>query len=252
MTVNLSKTFGFSLEKLLMPFFEKLKPYVTFNPEDKLQSKEKAEQELFDLLSAKPLRERFDRGFESIVDQLLTLVSPKEFELVRMEWRQAVEKIVTIFKVYQDSGVLKDIDGEKFDILQELLGISDTTLNLFYKCGCNLYDRRRFQEASDVFFVVAFLNAGRSNPWISMGLAAKQTGNIEEALRSFAMASIADPHSAIPQIYAAESYIEVQQFREAVAALELAAEIARDNPNQNNPKMHNYINELILRYKQKI
>lgn len=248
MTVNVNKGFLGAIERIVTPFVEKIKPFLSGAPEDKLHTKEQIEREILDLLSAKPLRERFDQGFSAIVEQLVMIVSPKEFEIVRMEWSHAVGKISEIFKSYQDQEHKKETESLA---LQDLLGISEETMGLFYQCGCNLYEHRQFQEASQVFFVVAFLNIGRSNPWISLGLASKQIENHEEALHAFAMASIADTNSAIPQIYSAECYIAMKQYPDAIASLEFASEIATDHPQDNHPKLHDYINEMIIRYREK-
>ena len=92
------------------------------------------------------------------------------------------------------------------DNLQELLGFSDHTIDLFYRGGYKLYESSYFADASDLFFAITVLNPFKYNVWLALGMAEREKGHFNEALQAFSMATIIDPTSVYPHLYSAGCY----------------------------------------------
>lgn len=232
-------------------FEEALKPAVAEiveemkQPNNPLQNTKKLEHEVMDTLMNRHLDKYLEGGFQAIAREMPKICSPQEREQVSKEWGSAFDHF---FKITESLTAASKGEPKTYDTFQQLLGISDSTVAIFYKCGCKLFEEHHFQDAYNVFFVVVYLDHRLSNAWVALGLSAKRNSDIEGALKAFAQATLADTRFALPQVYSAECYAEISDYSNAVASLELAQEIAEKHPNENPLPVVQTIRNLMTKY----
>lgn len=232
-------------------FEEALKPAVADivaemkQPNNPLQNTKKLEQEVMDALMGRHLDKYLEGGFKAIGHEMPKICTPQEQEQVAKEWGSAFDHF---YKITESLGAPSSGESKTYDTFKQLLGISDATVSIFYKCGCHLFEQHHFQDAYNVFFVVVYLDHTLSNAWVALGLAAKRNGDIEAALKAFAQATLADARFALPQVYSAECYAETNDFSNAIASLELAQEIADKHPSENPQSVVQTIRNLNMKY----
>lgn len=243
------------IDPVIEQFEEALKPTVSLiveelkQPNNPLQNTKKLEHEVMDSLMNRHLDKYLEGGFHAINREMAKLCTPEEREEVSKEWSNALEHFFSV----SATSLSKDKKDEEIssgntETFQQLLEISDKTLEIFYKCGCRLFEQKHYQDAYNVFFIVSYLDYRRSNVWVALGLAAKRNRNNEDALKAFAQATLVNPTEALPQIYSAECYAENKEYLDAIASLKLAEEIAEKNPEHNSKSIKNTIRNLTQKY----
>ncbi len=131
------------------------------------------------------------------------------------------------------------------ETLQGIFGLSDKTIEHFYKCGSRYYDSSHFKEACDVFYLLSILNPQKFNIWLSLGLSEKQMHHLEKALQAFAMATVMNITSVLPHILSAQCYLELKENTLAKETLKYALKTLKQNPCAESEKYENLINHLM-------
>lgn len=246
-------------EAIFKPAVDFLLPHL-MQPNNPLQDKSKMEHEIMDFLMGNDVQKYLDDGFSAISREMGKICSAEERQAVEKEWVNSpeyfsnlVSKILTDYeektKTHDPTNV--DIPNLAAFPLKSLLGISDKTLDIFYKCGCHLFKEEHYKDAYNAFFIIGYLDNRRVNAWISMGLSAKRDHDIQRAIRAFETATVANPSIALSQLYAAQCYKELKDDTKALEALDLAKDIAETFPERNTPDILNSIKDHINQYKAK-
>lgn len=206
-------------------------------PDDSFHSiRNKKRQELFAALGGGEHWQRIPNGFKLIGSDLRGHLSRHELEVHERELEHAMDKVKGLSQQKCDSvDQLSNAIVETPESFQALFGISDQTIEHFYQAGVRYYQTGHFKEASDIFYVMSFLNPYLFNVWLSLGLAEEQAHHYPKALEAFAMAAIVDMTSVIPHIHAAHCYIQLGDHTAAKATLELASQTLRAHPTD---RMH--------------
>src|SRR4051794_20353500 len=76
--------------------------------------------------------------------------------------------------------------------MQELLGISDVTLNRYYSVAKDLLHEKNWADAKDVFNFLTLLNPFMFQFWIGLGISEIEQGKYLEALAAFTMSETID------------------------------------------------------------
>ncbi|MBM3198580.1 MAG: hypothetical protein FJZ58_04930 [Chlamydiae bacterium] len=134
----------------------------------------------------------------------------------RQEIEQEIEKAF--------NGLMTELEnplqGDLTDSLQARLGLNNETLLWMYQVGHEAFTERRYQESHAVFFLLTILNALVSDYWTAFGMSQRHINREEEALYSFAMASILHPDKPLPRYHAADIYYHLGQIEDAKAELQ--------------------------------
>ncbi len=210
--------------------------------------------EIVDILGEKGLNQRIKRGLEAIIHDFYSHVQKTEVYTVLQEWKNGIRNIknmIITFEATEKPDITQE-EALRFFTLQELMGISDQTLNDFYETGRTYFLHNDFQNAADVFLVVTMLDFFRHNSWVALGLAEERLSNWEKALHSYSMAALTKDDAPIPHIHSAECYIAMGQYDDAKSCLELAQEAMQLHPSKADEKLTNYIQDLQRRKKGKI
>lgn len=117
------------------------------------------------------------------------------------------------------------------EILQDKLQISDKTLMASYQYGSDLFQRKNFAWAADVFLFLCTLNPKIPSFWIALGRAEEFNKQDESALLAYTMAMELD-HEDLSAVFDCVRCLKrLQRFHEADLFLDKALECARECPN---------------------
>ncbi len=96
------------------------------------------------------------------------------------------------------------------DSLQKQFGITNFMLYCFYVVGYTLFNEKRFEEASAIFFYLSVLNPLVKDYWMGLGLAEKSQQHYVEAISSLLMAEVMDATDPYPHLQTAECYLQLK------------------------------------------
>jgi type III secretion system low calcium response chaperone LcrH/SycD len=95
-----------------------------------------------------------------------------------------------------------------------------------YQHGVALYDHGRYDEAGEVFGFLAACDCTNPVLWKALGSARKMAGRYAEAVDAFGLAVKAGASDPWIPSHAAECLMHLQQYPEALAAIQHAALVA--------------------------
>jgi hypothetical protein len=215
-------------------------------PEDGSISREdwikKTRAELYTFLSDKEGSEKFELGMNAIIEDLEKNLGKEEVDRISKEWKAGVEKWFS--KMSPHNG---NEEEQKTVTLQELMEISEQTLEEFYDAATRYYKNRDFQRASAAFYVVNCMDYRRHNVWISIGLCEMHDHNWDKAIFSFGMASLTDMTSPYPYLYSANCCCQNKHFSEATVYLNLAEKAIREGNWPDKATLENTMLDLRLK-----
>jgi tetratricopeptide (TPR) repeat protein len=180
-------------------------------------------KEVLSSIDIAPGQQRISSAFKSITNYLQSSLSPVERQEIEENWMQSFQQFSELL---ESKKAMESEDSIK--PLQELIGLSSQTYDLFYAAGRDLYENEAFEKASDIFFLLTILNYCYSNVWISLGLCEQKCNHLETALKAFSMAVITNPESPEPYLCAADCCIAMNDLSEANIYLEQAMPRLKD------------------------
>lgn len=101
--------------------------------------------------------------------------------------------------------------------------IIDNISDLLRK-ACHLYVSKDYQRSADLFSYLITQKPLQSELWQGLASSNQALGNFSSALDSWAVCGILNPHDPSVHFYAAHCYIALNNFEEALKALNLALE----------------------------
>jgi type III secretion system low calcium response chaperone LcrH/SycD len=114
--------------------------------------------------------------------------------------------------------------------LQELFGFSNEAMVEFYGAARNILEQKRFPEAVKAFSFLAMLNPNISDFWTGLGIAQQNNQDIESALFSYSMAYTIEGENITPYMLAAQCFVDLKDFEQAINVLEIAEGFANEHP----------------------
>ncbi len=194
----------------------------THLPEDPLQSIDvqqvKLEHELSQcmLLAKTRIRDGFIYCVESVKEMANTDTT---IDLEALE-----ENVATALGRFETVAIVKDMCSKVLDgtSWKNLLGLNDTSVDLFYLGAKRLIDSRRYPEAEAAFFFLTTIDFAEYNFWLGLGHAAFHLGNLNQAINAYDMAASCQPGSIWPHIYMANCFEALHDFEESLSCLRAA------------------------------
>lgn len=105
---------------------------------------------------------------------------------------------------------------------QEILGISDATIEVFYQAAKYLYEQQRYQDAAAAFQILTLINDKKPLFWLAYGNSEYFCHAYKQALIAYAIAAYIDPFDPTFHLYSCKCYEELQEIDNAINALDLA------------------------------
>ena len=118
--------------------------------------------------------------------------------------------------------------------LAEKKGITKRQLDSLYLAGFQLYEMQCYQEAADLFRLLCFYEPRVARNWIGLGGAYQHIKCHDNALASFAMASLLDPHNPESRFYAAHSCIDLMNLYRALECVSAAIKLVKHDDNKKD------------------
>ncbi len=106
--------------------------------------------------------------------------------------------------------------------IQELIGISDTTYELFYRAAKHHYELEHFQDAADAFFALSTLNGQQYAVWFALANCEYFTEHYEMASQCYGMAIAINPQDPAAYLFAATCNELLYNTPQALALLDAA------------------------------
>jgi len=112
---------------------------------------------------------------------------------------------------------------------QQILELSDATMEKLYKAAYQLNEHKRYSDAAQAFFFLITLNPQQLSYWLSLGIALQMSGEYEAAIDAYEIAAIYQLESPIPYFYMAKCLFAIHERSSALEAFNLAIEYADSN-----------------------
>lgn len=177
-------------------------------------------------------KRRIENGAQCLAEALdaLAKTSPK------MDVAQVTKDFVNLANYFAAldehlGELLKAFDEGKS--IQELSGMSRSTLDMLYLGAKDLYERQHYEEAANAFGILTFLNPRYMIFWLGLGNAEYFCHHYEGALTAYAFAVYVNPNDPSPHLYSAKCYEELQQMDYAINALDLALYVIQEDKTQD-------------------
>lgn len=184
--------------------------------------------EITEQTDIKDLQKRFKSAIDSIAEYMEGHKTHLEFKEVKENWLEGFNEFMRICSGKTPFKKIKNAES-----LQEAIGITEETFHHCYDAASALFAHQQFEKASDIFFLLAFLNEHYYSVWLSLGMCEQNCGRHDAALKAFSMAAINNYNSAEPFLYAALCCIDMHQHDEAKLYLDEANERIHKDPKEN-------------------
>jgi tetratricopeptide (TPR) repeat protein len=132
------------------------------------------------------------------------------------------------------------LDGKNW---KDLLAIPESILQRLYQAGKFLLESTRAEEAASLFFFLVTLDRSRPYYWLALGHAQFASSNYHDACKSYESCSLADPEWLDPYFFAAKSYLQQSDYRQAYEWILKALECYQQS-GQKDPAIFGELQEL--------
>ncbi|MFI0434500.1 MAG: SycD/LcrH family type III secretion system chaperone [Parachlamydiaceae bacterium] len=113
-------------------------------------------------------------------------------------------------------------------VAQEILRVPDRVMAQFYKAAYELFEEKRYQDASHAFLFLVTLNPDHHEYWLGLGMATQLNQDYESAIDAYEIAALCDISSPVPYFYLAKCLFAIHDRESALHALDLAIETAAE------------------------
>ena len=111
------------------------------------------------------------------------------------------------------------------------MDLSEEEVEAFYSFGFSQYGSGNWPEAADTFRVLCTRRPLDPRFWFALGATLQEARSYEDALPSWAMASLLKREDPYPHFHAAECYFSLKRKDEALKALKESSERIGQNPS---------------------
>lgn len=110
--------------------------------------------------------------------------------------------------------------------IQEIIGFSQSTMNKFYSAACRLFEKQKYEEASDAFIFLTTMNPFVHCYWLGLGMSEHMVEEYSEALLAYNMAIVVDKTNPIPYYHASSCHRALKDLENALISLDHAIHAA--------------------------
>lgn len=188
------------------------------------QCKNEHRKQIHDTLSLDDFSKQLNRSVEIIMDRLPRQVTVNE-------WERIVDEFSHLEQNYQKNSAVEPIEGS-IVTNQQLMGISDATLDAIYQLGRTLIDEKAFTDGIAIFHALCFFDPTPPDYWLGLGYCLYHMNDYEEALAIFDMAKTLNPESAAANVYIAFCHLRLSQLDQLQSDLIQIDEIFSHSPEE--------------------
>lgn len=161
-------------------------------------------------------------------------------ELARVDSQIDLEELQnnvnTAFSRFDSVASAKDMCAKAVDnnSWKELLGLTDTSMNLLYRGAKQLFDKGNHPQAEAAFFFLTTVDFAQCAFWLGLGHAAFHLGNLNQAINAYETADSCQPGAIWPHIYMANCFEALNEYQESLLALQEAERELQSSQDQNH------------------
>jgi type III secretion system low calcium response chaperone LcrH/SycD len=131
---------------------------------------------------------------------------------------------------------------------KDVVGLDEQDMRAIYSLGYVQYDQGKFDEADKTFRVLCFHDHKNPSYWLGLGAARQQLHDFEGAIAAYSMVDEVGGTDPRAPLYAAECYMALGLYEEAISGLEVAHEWAGHAAEPD--KIHRHIEVLFTALEQ--
>lgn len=113
--------------------------------------------------------------------------------------------------------------------IQEMIGFSQQTMHKFYSAACRLFEKQKYEEASDAFIFLTTMNPFVHSYWLGLGMSEHMIEAYSEALLAYNMAIVVDKTNPISYYHAASCHRALNDVEKALISLNHSIHAAGNN-----------------------
>lgn len=119
---------------------------------------------------------------------------------------------------------------KKGGTIQDVYNMTDTDMEVMFLAASRYFHQQRYQEASDAFLFLTFLNPYVAKTWLALGEALKMCTEYARAVEAYTMASLNDCEDPRAYFHAAACLLQIGELQKAQDRLKLCALYAQEAP----------------------
>lgn len=192
--------------------------------------KDRQKSSLEKALDINKIQERFHKGLAILKDHHVECFDPSQ-NAAREAFANQIRKQLNLDQQASEPA---------YHTFEEILCIPNTTMKAAYRVGSELFSKKLYQEASDVFFVMTQLNPYYANIWLSMGLCLQNQQLYRSALESYSIAILLGSKNPEPYLYSVECYLELKDKKLAQEMLAFVSPLI-ESSSREELKQHSVI-----------
>lgn len=120
---------------------------------------------------------------------------------------------------FRTAGVEAVLGGRR---IAEAMGLHEGTLDTLYAIGHQQYDRGEHDDAEKTFAVLCLADHRSTRAWLGLGAARQKRGDLGGAITAYSMLAEMGGRDPMAPLHAAECYVAMGMWVEALAGLEAA------------------------------
>ncbi|MFZ4116387.1 MAG: tetratricopeptide repeat protein [Chthoniobacterales bacterium] len=123
-------------------------------------------------------------------------------------------------------------DLEHQETLPQKVNVTERQLEALYTLGFELYNTDNFEKAADLFRLLCIYEPQRTRNWIALGGANQNIKDYNAAIAAFLIASLQEPLSPEPRLYAAHSFIDIMNLPAALDSAQKALQLCENREDK--------------------
>jgi len=176
---------------------------------------------------------RFRNGMRGLLDRLSYLDHGSE------SVNKAIVEMQSVFSAMsplKDNLEVVEERLNKANTIREFLGLSDETMNEFYRAAYSFHQTGKYEEAADSFYFLCAIAPWVYQFWVGYGHSEQMLDHLTASLYAYAMAVLSNHANPTPHLLAAECYHKLGNISDAINSLELAIASAQGEQHDDLKK----------------
>lgn len=167
------------------------------------QIKAQNKQQIREQLRMDEYQHKLGLACKIIAERLPRFIHPQNWAQVLSEFEESLNRSLPPANPVKESQVDPTL------IFQNILGISNDTVNFIYQLGKQLINENEYEKAAAIFTFLHFLNPFVSEFWMGAGMSLYYGGLNEEALIDLEIAHLLATDRAAPWVYTALCHLSL-------------------------------------------
>lgn len=185
------------------------------------QLKKRQKRELEKLFDVRSVTDRLKKANNILKDHHVTCVDPEQDAARNAFAKQVAKQLQSKEETHHHY------------TFEEILCVPREKIDAAYAVGKELFEKKYFSDACDVFFLLTQLNPYYANVWIAMGLCWQNLQQYDSALGIYAVAILLNEKNPEPYLNSIECYLAQKNSSEAKLMIDLVSPVIEKHANKD-------------------